>query len=157
MIEICYRPIGIIHTPFREIAKTPGIPQKAKGVEGQIELKQRYQEGLQDLEGFSHLILIYHFHLAEGKKLLIRSLWDDDEHGIFASRSTLRPNPIGISVVQLVKIEENIIFIKDCDMTDGTPLLDIKPYLTEYDAHSTRNQGWLKNFQKKALKQQGKG
>jgi tRNA (adenine37-N6)-methyltransferase len=70
MIEICYRPIGVIHSPFREIAKTPGLPMAAKGAEGQIELKSRYQEGLQDLKGFSHLILIYHFHLAEGKKCL---------------------------------------------------------------------------------------
>ncbi|HDR04406.1 MAG TPA: tRNA (N6-threonylcarbamoyladenosine(37)-N6)-methyltransferase TrmO [Candidatus Marinimicrobia bacterium] len=151
-MEICYRPIGVIHSPFREIAKVPGLPITAKGVEAQIELKARFQEGLQDLEAFSHLILIYHFHLAEGKKLLIRSLWDDDEHGIFASRSTLRPNPIGISVVQLVGVEENLIFIRDCDIADGTPLLDIKPYLTEYDAHATRSQGWLKDFQKKAMK-----
>jgi tRNA (adenine37-N6)-methyltransferase len=155
MIEICYRPIGVIHSPFREIAKTPGLPMAAKGAEGQIELKSRYQEGLQDLKGFSHLILIYHFHLAEGKKMLVRTLWDDAEHGIFASRSTLRPNSIGMSVVQLTAIEENIIFFKDCDITDGTPLLDIKPYISEYDANSVRSQGWMKDFQKKALKKKG--
>ncbi len=143
MDEIKYKPIGIIHSPFKKTEGTPIQVKGAKGIEGKIEIFREYVEGLKDLEGFSHIILIYHFHLVKGTKLIAKPFMDDKEHGIFAIRAPVRPNPIGFSVVCLLEIKDNILYIKDLDIIDGTPLLDIKPYVPEFDIIKVENIGWL--------------
>jgi tRNA-Thr(GGU) m(6)t(6)A37 methyltransferase TsaA len=142
-MEFRYKPIGVIHTPFREVKGTPIQPTGAEGIKGVIEINEEYVLGLKDLEGFSHLILLYHFHLTDGYSLLVRPYLDKTVHGVFATRIPGRPNPIGLSIVQLVKIEENSIQIQDVDIIDGTPLLDIKPYVPAFDLRETNKIGWL--------------
>ncbi len=143
MNEIKYRPIGVIHSLFEEPEGTPIQPAGAEGIEGTVELFPKYAEGLKDLEGFSHIILLYHFHLSKGPSLKVRPYMDNEAHGVFAMRGPSRPNSIGISVVRLVRIEENILHIQDVDIVDGTPLLDIKPYVPEFDIREVEKTGWL--------------
>ncbi len=143
MKKIAYKPIGIIHSPFRDIKGMPIQPAGARGIAGTIEIKQEYADGLKDIEGFSHIILIYHFHLSEGYSLEVKPFMDDNLHGIFATRAPRRPNPIGISIVRLVKVEGCILHIEDVDIIDGTPLLDIKPYVPEFDIQGVDRIGWL--------------
>jgi tRNA-Thr(GGU) m(6)t(6)A37 methyltransferase TsaA len=141
--EIIYRPIGFVKTPFQEVSEMPIQPQGADGKEGIIELNTEFAAGLMDLEGFSHLILLYHFHLVKGYKLYVVPFMDDKPHGIFATRAPTRPNTIGISVVKLRKIENNLLYIEGVDMIDGTPLLDIKPFYPKYDNQQNVKSGWL--------------
>ncbi|MCD5408740.1 tRNA (N6-threonylcarbamoyladenosine(37)-N6)-methyltransferase TrmO [Candidatus Bipolaricaulota bacterium] len=141
--KIVYEPIGVIHTPFREPKGTPIQPPAARGIQGRVEVFPEYAEGLSDLEGFSHVILLYHFHRAGPMRLMVRPFMDTRERGVFATRAPARPNPIGISVVRLLRIESNILQVSDVDIVDGTPLLDIKPYVPEFDAPSEVRLGWL--------------
>ena len=143
MIEITYKPIGIIRSPFKKPEGTPIQPKAAKGVKGTVEIFPEYEEGLRDIEGFSHVILIYHFHLAKPAKLLVKPFMDENLHGIFATRAPNRPNPIGISVVKLIKRIGCKIQIENVDILDGTPLLDIKPYVPDFDIYDTHHIGWL--------------
>jgi len=140
---ITYTPIGIVHSPFSDTAGMPIQPSGAKGTKGTVELMPEYAEGLQDLEGFSHVILIYHLHLSMGFSLKVKPFLDHQLRGVFATRAPKRPNPIGISVVRLKEIKGNILHIEDIDIVDGTPLLDIKPYVPEFDAQETVRIGWL--------------
>ena len=149
MNEIKYKPIGIIHSPFKESKGTPIQPPSAKNIDGTVEIFPEYMEGLKDVEGFSHIILIYHFHLSKVTALRAKSYMDNKVHGVFAMRGPSRPNPIGISIVRLVRLEENILYIQDVDIVDGTPLLDIKPYVPEFDIREVEKIGWLeKNVHK---------
>jgi tRNA-Thr(GGU) m(6)t(6)A37 methyltransferase TsaA len=142
-------PIGVIHSPYKEPKGTPIQPIAGRGIEGTIEVFQEYEEGLKDLDGFSHIILLYHFHISEGYSLKVIPFMDDHPRGLFSTRAPRRPNPIGISVVQLIKIEGHMLHIKDLDIVDGTPLLDIKPFVPEFDSRDTRKKGWLeKNISK---------
>jgi tRNA-Thr(GGU) m(6)t(6)A37 methyltransferase TsaA len=143
MNQVTYTPIGIVHSPFKEPEGTPIQPPGARGVAGSVELFPEYVEGLKDLAGFSHIILIYHFHRAKSPSLLVKPFMDDEPHGIFAVRAPSRPNPIGISVVRLVKVQANVLHIEDVDIIDGTPLLDIKPYVPEFDPPEVERRGWL--------------
>ena len=143
MDEIKYKPIGVVHSPHKEPKGTPIQPEGAKGIDGTVEVFPEYAEGLKDLEGFSHIILIYHFHLSRGASLRVKPFMDTEVHGVFAMRGPSRPNPIGISAVRLVRIEGNILHIRDVDIVDGTPLLDIKPYVPKFDAREAENVGWL--------------
>jgi tRNA-Thr(GGU) m(6)t(6)A37 methyltransferase TsaA len=143
MNELKYRPIGIIHSPFKGPGGTPIQPAGAKGINGTVEIFPEYAEGLKDIEGFSHIILLYHFHLSRGSTLLAKPYMDDETHGVFAMRGPSRPNPIGISVVRLVGVEENMLHVQDVDIVDGTPLLDIKPYVPEFDIREVARIGWL--------------
>jgi len=143
MNEIKYRPIGVIHSPFKEPKGTPIQPAGAKGINGTVEIFPEYTEGLKDIEGFSHIILLYHFHLSKGAALIVKPYMDSEAHGVFAMRGPSRPNPIGISVVRLVKVERNTLQIQDVDIVDGTPLLDIKPYVPEFDTREVERIGWL--------------
>ncbi len=154
MIEI--KPLGIIHTPFKEV--TDGVPiQGARHPEGEgrVEVFTEYAEGLMDLEGFSHIYLLYHFNRCEDVFLMARPYADDCEHGIFAIRSPHRPNHIGVTVVELVSVKGNILTVKGVDMLDGTPLVDIKPYNPAFDAPRDVRVGWMekpseaKGFSKK--------
>ena len=143
MKKIVYEPIGIIHSPFKDIKGMPIQPTGAKGIAGTIEIYPEFAEGLKDLEGFSHIILIYHFHLSKGYSLKVKPFMDENLRGVFATRAPKRPNPIGISVVKLRKIEGNILNIEDVDIVDGTPMLDIKPYVPEFDVQEIEKIGWL--------------
>ncbi len=143
MQEIIYEPIGIVRTPFKKPEGTPIQASGSCGAKGTVELLPEYTAGLKDLEGFSHIILIYHFHLSKASRLLAEPFLDDKEHGIFAIRGPSRPNPIGISIVQLEKIKDNVLSLKDVDIVDGTPLLDIKPYVPEFDQREVSKIGWL--------------
>jgi len=144
MDEIKYKPIGVIHSPFKKPKGTPIQPAGAKGICGTVEVFPEYAKGLKDVDGFSHLILIYHFHLSCDTYLEAKPYMDNEAHGVFAMRGPSRPNPIGISVVRLVRVEENILHIQDIDIVDGTPLLDIKPYVPEFDKREVEKIGWLK-------------
>ena len=141
--KIEYKIIGTIYTPFNEISGMPIQPSGAENYLGRIELKPEYKNGLMDIDGFSHIVLLYHLHEVKDFKLSVIPFMDKTEHGIFATRSPRRPNPIGISTVQLLKVEDNILFIKDVDMLNETPLLDIKPFYQKYDNRENTRSGWL--------------
>ena len=143
MQEIIYKPIGKIKSPFQKPEGTPIQPPGAKGVEGKVKLLPEYAKGLKDIEGFSHIILLYHCHLSGECSLRNKPFMEDKEHGIFAIRAPSRPNSIGLSIVRLKKREENILHIEDVDIVDGTPLLDIKPYVTNFDERKDVKIGWL--------------
>jgi tRNA-Thr(GGU) m(6)t(6)A37 methyltransferase TsaA len=149
MDEIKYKPIGVIHSPFKEPKGTPIQPAAATGIHGTVEVFPEYAKGLKDIGGFSHIILIYHFHLSRGALLEAKPFMDNETHGVFAMRGPSRPNPIGISVVRLVRIKGLILHIQDIDIVDGTPLLDIKPYVPEFDMREADKIGWVaKNIDK---------
>ena len=143
MDEIKYKPIGVVHSPFKEPKGVPIQPSSGKGVKGTVEIFPEYVKGLQDVDGFSHIVLIYHFHLSKKSSLIAKPFMDDKTHGIFAIRGPSRPNPIGISTVRLLRVEENILYIENLDIVDGTPLLDIKPYVPEFDNRESVRTGWL--------------
>ncbi len=146
MIE--FRPIGIIHTPFTEPTGMPIQPAGAAGVRGRIEVFEQYRAGLEDLDGFSHIILLYHFHRSRGFDLQVVPFMDSQARGLFSTRAPKRPNPIGLSVVQLDKIQDGVLAVRNVDMLDGTPLLDIKPYVPEFDAPRHVRTGWLEHARK---------
>ena len=143
MDNIAYKPIGIIRSPFKQKEGMPIQPSGARGVRGTIEINEDYIEGLKDLEGFSHVILIYHFHLSKGYDLLVTPFLDDKDRGVFATRAPKRPNSIGLSIVKLNSVKGDVIEIENVDIVDGTPLLDIKPYVPEFDAQTEVKVGWL--------------
>jgi tRNA (adenine37-N6)-methyltransferase len=140
---IIYSPIGVIHSPFKEPHDAPIQAAVAGDIEGTVEIFPEYTEGLSDLDGFSHIILIYHFHLAKRHSLRIKPYLDSELRGVFATRAPSRPNPIGMSIVRLVNVEGRRLLIRGVDILDGTPLLDIKPYVPDLDAHNTEKIGWL--------------
>ena len=143
MKTICYEPIGVVRSPFKEPRGMPIQPTGAEGVAGTIELNPEYAGGLKDLDGFSHIILIYHLHLSAGFSLLVKPFLDDTLRGLFSTRAPRRPNPMGLSIVRLVKIEGATLHIENVDIVDGTPLLDIKPYAPEFDGIKAERTGWL--------------
>jgi tRNA-Thr(GGU) m(6)t(6)A37 methyltransferase TsaA len=149
MRKIEYKPIGIIHTPFKSPEGTPIQPTGAKGIEATVELFEEYAQGLNDLDGFSHIHLLYHCHLSKTYSLNVVPFLDTEKRGLFSTRAPSRPNPIGLSVVQLLGIENNVLRIMDIDVIDGTPLLDIKPYVPEFDVRKATNIGWLGFLSKK--------
>lgn len=141
MIE--YRPIGVIQTPFESLEGMPIQPAGAQAARGDVNVFPEYAEGLRDLDGFSHLMLLYHFHQAAEPKLVVTPFLDSRSHGIFATRAPTRPNPIGLSVVRLLSIEGCTLHVENIDILNGTPLLDIKPYVPEFDHHAADRVGWL--------------
>ncbi len=149
MKEIIYKAIGIIHSLYKEPSKTPKYPQEVKNIQGSIEMLPEFVQGLKDLEGFSHIILIYHFHLAKSYSLIVKAHLDREEHGVFSTRSPARPNPIGMSIVRLIEIVGNTVIIEDLDIVDNTPLLDIKPYYPEFKDFSPIKIGWIEKHKEK--------
>lgn len=137
------KPIGTIHTPYREHTDIPIQGRFKPEVQGWVKLYSEYEEGLQDLDGFSHAYLLYHFHGSDRTPLKGRPFLENEEHGIFAIRGPHRPNHIGISVVEIVRIEANRLTFTHVDMLDGTPLLDIKPYVTHFDCFPGARCGWI--------------
>ena len=143
MSTVQYRPIGVIHSPFQDIKGMPIQPSSAKGAEGWVEIFAPYLPGLQDLDGFSHIILLYHFHEVKETNLVVTPFLDSQPHGVLATRAPTRPNPIGLSVVELKRIDGEKLHIKNVDILDGTPLLDIKPYIPDFNHQENVRLGWL--------------
>jgi tRNA-Thr(GGU) m(6)t(6)A37 methyltransferase TsaA len=148
-MKIEFEPIGLIHTPFKQLKGMPIQPSGAAGVKGTIDIFEPFRPGLKDLDGFSHIILLYYLHRSEGYSLSVVPYLDTEERGLFATRAPRRPNPIGLSVVRLAKIENGSVYIVNVDMLDGTPLLDIKPYVPEFDRSTKIRTGWLEKAAKR--------
>jgi tRNA-Thr(GGU) m(6)t(6)A37 methyltransferase TsaA len=142
---ISYRPIGTIRSPFKGVEKVPIQPSAASGIRGTVEVSAEFAAGLQDLSGFSHIILLYHFHRVTESRLTVMPFLDDQTRGVFATRAPSRPNPIGLSIVRLLGIEENLLHVENLDIVDGTPLLDIKPYVPAFDHNEAERTGWLES------------
>lgn len=138
------QPIGTIHSPFTSLKDMPIQPKGAKDTIGTIEIKEEYMEGLQDLDGFSHIYLLYNFHKAARTALTVTPFMDTSPRGVFSTRSPLRPNHIGLSIVELVGVEKNLLKVRGIDILDGTPLLDIKPYIEFFDSVQDSHSGWMK-------------
>jgi tRNA-Thr(GGU) m(6)t(6)A37 methyltransferase TsaA len=153
---IIYHPIGIIHSEHTIAEKTPIQPLYAKGCRGHVELFSEFADGLMDLQDFSHIYLIYHFHKAQQAKMTVKPYLQDVYHGIFATRAPSRPNPVGLSVVELLGIEGNILHFDGADIIDGTPLLDIKPYTAKFDLHNVKKSGWQDDVDQKTTEKRGK-
>ena len=143
MSEIIYKPIGVIHSPFRDVGGMPIQSAGAKAIKGTVDIFEEYCAGLKDIDGFSHIFLLYHFHRSKGYSLEAKPFLDDVKHGIFSIRSPARPNPIGLSIVRLVRVEKCTLHIENVDIIDGTPLLDIKPYVPDFDIRPAERIGWL--------------
>ncbi len=140
-MEFMMKSIGVIHTPFIDKKQTPIQPTRSQA-SGYVEVYPIFTKGLQDLEGFSHIILLYIFHQSDSYTLRVKPFLDDQLRGLFATRHPCRPNPIGLSIVRLLACRGNILDIEGVDMLDGTPLLDIKPYVPDFDVHTDVKTGW---------------
>ena len=147
-MSIKYTPIGIIHSPFTKLESMPIQPAGAVGVQGSVEIFNEYEAGLKDLDGFSHVILIYHFHRSKAFSLQVIPFLDNKPRGLFATRAPKRPNAIGLSVVKLQRVEGRVLHIEGVDILDQTPVLDIKPYVPDFDMHGNVRTGWLENARK---------
>jgi tRNA-Thr(GGU) m(6)t(6)A37 methyltransferase TsaA len=143
MNDLQLKPIGIIHSPFQRASDTPIQGAMARGAEGWVEIFAEFVEGLKDLEGFERVWLIYWFDRASAPQLIVKPYLDQEEHGVFATRAPCRPNPIGLSCVRLLGVERKGFRIGEVDILDGTPLLDIKPYVPVFDCFEVRRVGWL--------------
>jgi tRNA-Thr(GGU) m(6)t(6)A37 methyltransferase TsaA len=143
MDDIHYRKIGVIHSPHKDPAGTPIQTTAALGIQGTVDVLPHNKKGLQDLRGFSYIILLYDFDRVRETKLVVKPFLDNEMRGVFSTRAPVRPNPIGLSIVRLVGIEETTLNIEDVDILDGTPLLDIKPYVDKFDVRTSEKQGWL--------------
>ncbi len=136
-------PIGIIQTPFKELEEMPIQPKGAADIISSLNINREYAQGLKDLDGFSHIYLIYHFHQATRSELEIIPFMDTQKRGVFATRSPLRPSHIGLSLTELLFIHDNIVIIRGIDVLDGTPLLDIKPYIPQFESPGKVRTGWM--------------
>ena len=146
------KPIGIIHSPYYIIEDMPIQPKGAREVEGYVLVDEKYINGLKDIEGFSHIYLLYGFHKAARTELLVTPFMDKQTRGVFATRSPLRPNHIGMSIVELKRVEGNKVVVGGIDILDGTPLLDIKPYIEKFDAVKESVSGWLQASDEEIIK-----
>lgn len=148
MMKVEFESIGIIHSSFKNLTGMPIQPAGAEGVTGTVEVFDNYVDGLKDLAGFSHIILLYLFHRSQGYNLQVVPYMDTEPRGLFATRAPKRPNAIGLSVVRLDRIQHSILHIQNVDILDGTPLLDIKPFVPEFDAAVEVRTGWLEKARK---------
>lgn len=142
-VSISYRPIGVVRSPHAQLAGMPLQTVSARDVAGVVEVADEFAGGLEDVEGFSHLILVTHLHATTGWSPRVVPFLDDRPRGVFACRSPRRPNPIGLSLVRLVRVEGRRLHVLDVDLLDGTPVLDIKPYVPRFDACETARVGWF--------------
>lgn len=143
---VSFVPIGVIHSPFTDLTGMPIQPTGAQGIKGSVEIFGEYTEGLKDIEGFSHLFLVYNFHRCSSYHLTVTPFLDTTPHGVFATRAPRRPNAIGLSVVRLIEVKGTTLVIEDVDILDGTPLLDLKPYVPAFDSYPVASSGWLENL-----------
>jgi tRNA-Thr(GGU) m(6)t(6)A37 methyltransferase TsaA len=140
---IQYHPIGIVHSPFQDTAGMPIQPTGAAGILGSVEVFPDFAKGLRDLDGFSHIVLLYHFHRVQEVRLSVTPFLDSEPRGVFATRAPTRPNPIGLSVLKLLEIQGHVLCVEGVDILEGTPVLDIKPYVPQFDHQPTDRVGWL--------------
>ncbi|MHA2282968.1 MAG: tRNA (N6-threonylcarbamoyladenosine(37)-N6)-methyltransferase TrmO [Promethearchaeota archaeon] len=141
--NVCFKPIGIIHTPFKSLKGIP-IQSAISNIQGKIELFSEYVAGLKDLSGFSHLYCLYYFDMVKlPVPLQSKPFLDNEKRGVFAIRTPFRPNPIGISILEIIEIKDNVIHVKNVDVLDKTPILDLKPYISQFDNIETKKIGWL--------------
>jgi tRNA-Thr(GGU) m(6)t(6)A37 methyltransferase TsaA len=151
-MKIEFQSIGVIHSPFQTTEGMPIQPAAASGIQGTVEVFPEFAQGLKDLDGFSHVMLIYHLHKSVSYKLLVVPFLDTVERGVFATRAPKRPNPIGVSVVKLIRVENHTLHVENVDILDGTPLLDIKPYVPEFDHSQAIRIGWLEQARRRVRK-----
>jgi len=151
MESVTMRPVGLVRSPFREASQIPKGPGAEHTAEGVLEILPELEVGLTDIEGFSHLVVVWVFHQAEGYELLGTPPSDDRPHGVFATRAPRRPNPIGLTVVELISREGTRLRVRGVDMVDGTPILDLKPYLSNVPEQKLRR-GWLAAAQARRAK-----
>ncbi|MCD4831653.1 MAG: tRNA (N6-threonylcarbamoyladenosine(37)-N6)-methyltransferase TrmO [Anaerohalosphaeraceae bacterium] len=146
--KITMSPVGIAHSPYRQVKDMPIQGKFKPDTKAWIELKEEYSAGLKDLDGFSHAIMIYYFHKSEKAEIQGKPFLEDDRHGIFAIRSPHRPNHIGLSIIKIEKIEDNKLHFSEVDVLNETPVLDIKPYIRHFDVRDNTVSGWVeKHFQ----------
>ena len=155
-MEFRFSPIGVIHTPHKLPEETPIQPRYAQGVKGQVEVLAEYEEGLADIEGFSHVVLVYVFDRAAPHRLTVLPYLSDTPRGVFATRAPSRPNGIGISVVRLVGRRGNVLDVEDVDILDGTPLLDIKPYVARFESNEGVRSGWQDDVDEESARKRGR-
>ena len=144
-MDIIYRPIGVARTPFKTLDGMPIQPSRAHGTQGMIEIDSKLEPGLKDLTGFSHILVVSHLHLMTPGDLVVIPFLDTESRGIFATRAPRRPNPIAISLFRLEGLAGACVHVLDVDLLDGTPILDIKPYVPEFDARTDASLGWYAN------------
>jgi tRNA-Thr(GGU) m(6)t(6)A37 methyltransferase TsaA len=149
-------PIGVIRTPHTRPEQTPIQPVFAESIPGRAEIRPEYAEGLRDLDGFSHIWLLYWLHQSGPARLIVRPFLQDAEHGVFATRAPVRPNPIGLSLVRLVRREGCVLHLEDVDVLDGTPLLDIKPYTPRFDYRADVRTGWMEAVDEETARRRGR-
>ena len=154
--DVTYKPIGIIRSPHTKQEDTPIQPVFARGVAGRVELLPEYDEGLRDIEGFSYIYLLYAFDRAKEARLLVVPYLEDTERGVFATRAPCRPNALGMSLVRLLRREGVVLHIEDVDVLDGTPLLDIKPYIGRYDSREDVRSGWQDDVDDTTARERGR-
>jgi tRNA (adenine37-N6)-methyltransferase len=154
--DIIYRPIGYVISPHIEPSQTPIQPCYAKDIKGRIEVIRDFEEGLSDIEGFSHIIVLYHFHRSDKPNLKVKPFLDKTERGIFATRHPSRPNAIGLSVLKLIKREGETLYVSDIDILDSTPVLDIKPYVKRFDSVESFSSGWQDSVPEEEAQRLGK-
>ena len=156
MRDFRFRQIGVIRTPFDDPRHAPIQPVYAKGVAGRVDVLPEFTEGLGDIEGFSHVHLVYVFHRSTETRLRVKPYLQDVERGIFATRAPCRPNPIGMSLVRLVGREGNVLHVEDVDALDGSPLLDIKPYVPRFDVRPDARAGWQEDVDDETAERLGR-
>lgn len=156
-MRVVYRPIGTIHSPFRGVEGVPIQPTAAAGIRGSVEILPELAEGLQDVDGFSHVVPLYHFHLVRESRLTVTPFLDSRPHGVFATRAPARPNTIRLSIVKPLGVEGNVLHVENVGIVDGTPLLDIEPYAPESDHHAAQHIGWLEQARGQAQAQKADG
>lgn len=156
-MKIEFEPIGIVRSPFKNAEGTPAQPAIDKGTDGSIEIYPQFAEGLKDLDLFSHAYIFFHLHKAVRKELLVTPFMDTVKRGVFATRSPGRPNSLGMSVVSIVRVEGNIVHISNHDLLDGSPVLDIKPYVSKFDIFTNTCDGWFADKLHKADNQTDDG
>ena len=156
-MEVTYKPIGVIHTSFNSLDEMPIQPTSDASGPGIIEVFPEYADALKDLEGFSHIYLIYHFHMVRQPQLVVTPFLDSRPHGILATRAPSRPNPIGLSLVRLTRVEHNHVHVEGADVLNGTPLLDIKPFVPQFESVQDVRIGWLEQVKDKIRSQKSDG
>lgn len=156
VIKIVLEPIGYVRSEHTKPEETPIQPVYATGCPGRAEILPDYEEGLRDIEGFSHIIITYHFHHAGPARLTVKPFLEDTAHGVFATRSPRRPNPIGFSVVRLKERKQNVLLLEDVDMLDGTPIIDIKPFIPRFDYREGATSGWQEHVDDETAARRGR-
>ncbi len=156
MSDLILKPIGIIHSPFQKAVGTPIQSAMAKGAEGWVEVFAEFAPGLRDLEGFERIWLVYWFDRTTPAQLVVKPFLEQQERGVFATRSPCRPNAIGLSSVRLLGVDGNRLRIGEVDILDETPLLDIKPYVPAFDCFKAGRVGWLDGKDTKAVLADGR-